>query len=309
VFRDAAISDQLPTGSDVTYEIFVDGVEGYPEVRVQSVSGSYFQTLGIPLLEGAAFEDSALRNGRAQRVALVNRAFRDRFWPGASPVGQRFMAAVAEKPEWITVVGMVGNVRRSASDDPNKPQVFFPFFQQTQACGSLFLKTERPVAANVVRTFLWRTIDRYSVSDVAPLEASLHDQIWQPRLRAAVIGGFAAMALIFGAAAFYATLSQLVSMRGKDLAIRAALGARRGDLTRVVLSTYVVPIGVGFLLGVIGSFALINWISASVYGFEPLGLGSIVVVFVILVLTAVAATAIPAWRAEQIDVLPALRRS
>lgn len=303
-FHSVAMSDQLPTGGEATYEIFIDGIDGYPEVGVQYVSGSYFETLGIPLLEGSTFNDAE----PAHRAAVVNRAFRDRFWPGASPLGRRFMAALGDEPEWIPVVGMADNTRRSASGDPNRPRIYFPYFQQSHSCGSLLVKSDRTLSAGLIRNVLWARIVGYSVSDVASLDTLLDDRIWQPRLRAAVTGAFAALALVFGAAALYATLSQLVSIRRRDLAIRAALGARRGDLMRVVLSTYALPIVLGFLVGLVVSYVLIGLIGTSVYGLEPLDITTVTLVVSILALSAVAATALPAWRAEQVDVLPALKR-
>jgi putative ABC transport system permease protein len=302
-----AISDQSPVGGYAAYEIFVEGVNGYPEVRVQGVSGSYFSALGIPILEGRAFESAEENAPNRGQVAIVNEAFRDRFWRGRSAVGQRLQGSWADERDWITVVGMSGNVRRSASDTPESPLVFVPFLQRAAGCGYLLVNADQSVTPSLVRAHLWTTADRYSISDVTRLEALLHHDLWQPRLRALVIGGFAAMALVFGSVALYTTLAQLVSARRKELAIRAALGARRGALARIVLSTHALPVAAGLSLGTAAAFVIANSVRASMYGFERLDSTAIAAVFTILAATAVAATMVPALRAEEVDVLAALR--
>ncbi len=305
--RGTAVSDQSPVGGHTAYEILIEGVEGYPEVRLQSVSGDYFALLGIPILEGRAFHlDEEAAKGRRQ-VAIVNEAFRDRFWQDRSAVGQRLQGSWSDEREWIEIVGMSGNVRRSASDTSASPLVFMPFVQQAGGCGHLLIKTHRSMTAAMMRTYLWESADRYAISDVTSLEAVLRTHTWQARLRAWVIGGFAAMALIFGAVALYTTLAQLVSARRKELAIRAALGARRGALARVVLASHAVPIAAGLVVGAAVSFAIGSSVRASIYGFEQLDARAMAAAFMMLAVTAVAATVVPALRAEFVDVLPALR--
>jgi len=305
--RSVAMSDQLPLGSYTTSEIFVEGVPGYPEVRVQAVSSEYFRALEIPILEGGSFERE--RTAGAQRVAIVNEAFRNRFWPGKSAVGQRFQGAWDDERRWITIVGVSRSVRRSASDQEASLQVFLPLFQQADTCGFLLVSIDAGarLTGSRLRGHLWDVGGRHSLSDVTSLGTFLRNQRWQPRLRAIVLGSFAALALIFGAIALYATLTQLVSARRRELAIRAALGATPSELARVVLATHIRPISLGMFLGASGSFLANRWLWASVVSFERVDSTSVVVVCAVLAVTAFAATIGPALRACKIDGLPALR--
>lgn len=302
-----AVSDQSPVGGHATYEILLEGVEGYPEVRLQSVSGDYFALLGIPILEGRAFDLAGEGAPGRRQVAIVNKAFRDRFWQGTSAVGQRLQGSWSDERDWIEVVGMSADVRRSASDTSASPLVFVPFAERAGGCGHLLMKTHRSTTAAMMRAYLWESADGYAMSDITSLEAVLRNHTWQARLRAWVIGGFAVMALVFGAVALYTTLAQLVSARRKELAIRAALGARRGALARVVLASHAVPIAAGLVAGAATSFAIGNSVRASIYGFEQLDTRAMAAAFMMLALTALAATIVPAIKAEYVDVVPALR--
>lgn len=307
-FQSVAVSDQLPIGAYSTYGVLVDGTEA--NVRVQSVSGSYFRTLGIPLLEGDTFSERVQGAG-TPRQAIVTESFRNRFWPGTSPIGRRILAAWGDDAEWATVVGMVGNVRRSPTSPFDTPQIFVPFFREPQACATLLMNSDRPLSSVIVRQILWTETATlpYTLSDVTPLNGLLRAQLSQPRLRAGVIGGFAFMALLFGGIALYATLSHTVFTRRQELAVRAALGARRGDLARVIVRTQAGPIGLGLLVGVAASAGLASWTEAAVYGFHRLDLNLVLAVVAVLGITSLCAIAVPAWKAEQLDLLHRLKSS
>lgn len=302
--RTVAIADSLPIGSYTIAETMIEGVEGYPEVRVRAVSSGYFDALDIPMIEGRPF---AVTAGEGERVAVVNRAFGERVWPGRSPVGEQFMGSWEDEPDWITIVGVTGNVRRSAADEGEASEVYIPFFEQKAACGTLLVDTHRGGSARLVRDHLWNLDGRYSLSDVTGLEARLIDQNWRPRLRAAVLGLFGALALVFGAVALYATLRQVVSSRRKELAIRAALGATPGELAKTVLVGHTIPVALGIVLGGIASLLAVRLVGAAFHGIETVDGSTLAIVCGLLALTGLAAAAGPALRSGRTDVVAALR--
>lgn len=302
--RAVAIADGLPVGSYTTAETLIEGVAGYPKVRVQAVSSDYFRVLGIPIVEGRGFVPEL---GTGEKVAVVNEAFARQFWPGASPLGQQFKGAWDEALEPITVVGVARNVRRSALDVPASPEVYIPFFQQAEACGTLLVATDRGGSAGLVRDRLWDVRGRFSLSDVGALESRIRDQNWRPKLRAVVLGLFAALALTFGAVALYATLRQVVSARKRELATRAALGATPGAMARLVLRTQVAPVGLGIILGALASVFTFRVLGTSFYGMEKVDWTALPVVCAVLALTALLASVGPILRSGRADVMVALR--
>lgn len=302
--RSVAIADGLPLGAFTTAETFIEGVEGYPEVRVRAVSSGYFDALRIPVVEGRTFPASV---GEGEKVAVVNRAFGERFWPGRSALGQQFMGSWDDDREWITIVGVAGNVRRSAADDGQAPEAYIPFFQQNDDCGSLLVATDRGGSAGLVRDQLWSLNGRYDLSDVTALESLLLDQNWRPRLRAAVLGLFGVLALVFGAVALYTTLRQVVSSRQKELATRAALGATPAELAQSVLRGHAVPVGLGVVFGALASILGVRLVGASFHGIETIDGLALAIVCGLLALIALAAAAGPAIRSSRVDVMTALR--
>lgn len=302
--RTVAIADGLPLGSYTTAETFIEGVEGYPEVRVRAVSSKYFDALSIPLIEGRPFSADA---GKGQKVAIVNRAFGDRYWPGRSALGEQLMGSWDDDREWITIVGVAGNVRRGAGDDFEASEVYIPFFQQESDCGSLIVATGRDGSGSVVRDLLWNLDGRQSVSGVIGLESRLADQNWRPRLRAAVLGLFGVLALVFGAVALYATLRQVVASRKKELAMRAALGATPRDLARSVLGGHALPVALGIVLGGIASVLAVRVVGAAYHGIETVDGSAFAIVCGLLATSALMAAAGPAIRSGRIDVMEALR--
>lgn len=139
------------------------------------------------------------------------------------------------------------------------------------------------------------------------LEARLVDQNWRPRLRAAVLGLFGALALVFGAVALYTTLRQVVASRKKELAMRAALGATPAELARTVLGEHAIPVALGIVLGGVASALSVRLVGAAYHGVETVDGSALAIVCGLLALAALAAAAGPAVRSGRIDVMAALR--
>lgn len=302
--RIVAVADELPIGSHTTAETFIDGVEGFPEVRVRKVSSDYFEALDIPVVEGRPFP---ARPGEGGKVALVNRALAEKFWPGRSAIGQQLMGSWDPDREWITIVGVTADVRRSAMDREDAPEVFVPFAAEGAECGTLLVATDRGGSGRIVRDHLRETAGSYLLSDVTSLETLLLDQLWRPRLRAAVLGLFGVLALVFGAVALYTTLRQIARSRHKELATRAALGATPRELVATLLGSHTLPIGLGIALGAIASALAVRLVGASYHGIETIDGSTLALVAGLLALTAFAASIGPALRAGRVDVMRSLR--
>lgn len=302
--RAVALADGLPVGSYSTSEILIEGVAGYPEVRVMAVSHDYFRVLSIPIIEGETFPGEA---GGQGQMAIVNEAFGRRFWPDRSPLGMQLKGAWDGGKEWVTIVGVTADVRRSAADSGDNPQVYLPAPQEGATCGALLISTGYGAGAELLRSHLWDVDGRFSLSDVRALDQLMANQSWRPRLRMAVLGLFSALALLFGAVALYATLQQVVASRQKELATRAALGATPSELVRLVLRTQLGPVGVGIILGALGSYLAVRFVGASFHGIESIDPTVLASVCAVLAFTASAATLGPAIHAGRADVMAALK--
>jgi putative ABC transport system permease protein len=184
-----------------------------PNTRM--ISSKYFQAMGMTLIEGGTFDD---RDGaKTQPVALINQAAAKKFWPGQDPVGLRFKRDEDSAPQpWITIVGIVGDVRQAGLDLPPRPEVYLPY-QQWDFFRPSYLAVRTagdPMAiANAVRQQIWAVDKDQPVTRVMPLEKMLSDYLAPRELQSSLLGGFAGFALLLAALGIYAVLAFSVAQR------------------------------------------------------------------------------------------------
>ncbi|MFZ0924112.1 MAG: ABC transporter permease [Candidatus Acidiferrales bacterium] len=277
-----------------------------PNLRM--ISDEYVQAIGMRLLSGRTFDASDGANTR--RVALINQTAAKRLWPRQDPIGARFNRGNTSPQQWITVVGIVADVRQAGLDVPPRPEIYLPYDQHDYDAPSyLAVRTAGdPMAlANAVREQIWAVDKDQPVTGVMPLENMLSDYLAPRKLQSSLLGGFAGFALLLAALGIYAVLAFSVTQRTQEIGVRVALGAQQSDILRQVLSQGLKLAGSGVVIGVVGALALSQVLATLLFGVsatDPLTLSGAVAV---LLAVAAAACYIPARRAMRVDPMVALR--
>ena len=311
----AAMVSELPMGGEWLTHNFV--IEGRPPLRVgtepdlltRTIAGDYFRVMGIPLRAGRGF--SPADDDRAPPVVVVNEAFARRYFPDADPLGARIRWARGE-PTWMTIVGVVGDVRHFGLDKPEQPAAYDLYAQTQQPWKrwmAVVLKSSMP-PAEVLRTAkerLWTIDGRIPPTKVQTMAQVMAGSLDMHRFALTLMSVFAAVALLLAAIGLYGVTAYGVTQRFHEFGIRMALGARRGDIARLVIGEGGRLVAAGAALGAAGALALTRLMSSLVVGVsvrDPLIFAGVAVL-----LAAVAALAcwLPARRAGRVEPIVALR--
>jgi predicted permease len=280
-----------------------------PYVHSQSTSETYFELMDIPLRSGRLF--SAFDRKDTQPVAIVSERLAQILWPGRSAIGQRlrYNPLLESNNPYRTVVGVVGNVHHRELGGEPSLELYIPFRQSTQANQFLIAKTSLPFAefrSRAERAML--AIDpEQSMFDFQTYDDRIMAGIWQIRISRLILVLFGGVALLLSALGIYGVLSHLVGQRRRELGIRLALGATPGNLRLLVIRRALVLSGVGLGIGCVGAFVLGRVMAQMVRGlsgFDALGLAGPLVT---LLAAALAASAVPAWRASRTNPVTTLR--
>jgi predicted permease len=267
-------------------------------------SDDYFRAMDIPLLQGRFF--AAGDNLEAPGVALVNQSFAERNWPEEDPIGQRLSANGGRT--WLTIIGVVANVRQQLAlepvDEMYAPMRQFPYVTTNWAIRS---QTDSDALAPLVREAV-RDVDRdqpiYRLRSLDEVRAA---SLAPPRLTTALLGLFAALALVITAAGIAGVIAFSVTQRTQEFGVRVALGASRVDVVSMVVGEGVRLAVTGLTLGLIGAVVLGAPLSTMLFGVGPLDAVTYLAVSSVLLGVAALACLLPALRAASIDPMTALR--
>jgi putative ABC transport system permease protein len=310
--RSAGGEMYLPlTGDKIGHGFFRDdrplprpGEELPMDLRV--VAGDYFSTLGIPLLRGRAFD--ARDHERAPTVFVVNQALAREYFPGENPVGKRISY---EWGDTISgeIVGVVGNVREMGPKEEPAPAVYRPYAQWPSQRMTVVLRTDgdpRALAAAAGRVV--REIDPdQPVAQVRTMEQVLGETVARPRLNLYLLGGFAGVALLLAAIGLYGIVSYSVTQRRHEIGVRVALGAKDGDVLRLIVRQGMGLTALGLLVGLAAALAATRVMRSLLFGVaatDPLTLAGVAA---FLAAVALLASWLPARRATRVDPMVALR--
>jgi len=289
-------------------------VEGQPRpndgggvlVEVSSISGDYLQAMDIPLMVGRTFLPADADSGAA--TVLVNQAFVRQAWPDEDPLGKRF-AFGTEEVEWLTVVGVVGDVRQWSLERAPLAEAYFPYPRGWATGGHVAARVEGDptTAAPAVRRAVLAVDPGQPPSDFQTMSALVESRFAQRRFYTTLIGLFAGVALVLAAGGIYGTVSYFVARRTRELGIRMALGAPRTGLMRLVVRRGLRLAFWGVGLGLLGVWASSTVLESLVYSVEALDWKTLVAGCIVLGGATLAASALPARRAMRVSPIVALR--
>jgi putative ABC transport system permease protein len=309
----AAITDRLPFGRGAWGSVFT--IEGRPDPATEGgdwpyadiagvISAGYPTTMGIPLVEGRAFTDADRAD--APPVGLVNEELARRYWPGESPVGQRIRSPAGA---WTTIVGVVGDTKMTGLAEESAAALYRPLGQGGAGVVSVALRTSLAVGeiAPILREVV-RSLDRDTpVEEIRGMPQLISASVADRRFTMLLLAAFAGVALLLGAIGIYGLLAWSVSERQREIGLRMALGARRGDVLRMVLGRGLVLAGIGTAIGVVGAAAGTRVLSSLLYGVGATDPGTFVAVPAFLLVVALLAAWFPARRATRVDPMVAMR--
>ena len=313
VSRAGAI-DYLPFGqSDLRLRMVIQGQESAPAsdvlAHLRSIAGDYLGAMRIPVLHGRSF--SRADDSTAPPVALVSEAMARRYWPDGDPIGRRIRignAGDSVPSRWMTIVGVVGDVKHWSLTEQPQEELYVPLEQQP-ARNFVFVarvESERSPTIAALRDVLY-AVDPLQPSRWQPLRSLVDSTIAEPRFRSLLIAAFAAVAVTLAVVGLYGLISFGVTQRTRELGVRVALGARRGDIIGLVLRDGVRLAVIGVAIGVPGALAATRLLAGLLYQVSATDTATFVVVPVVLTTTALLANYLPARRAAAIDPVEALR--
>jgi putative ABC transport system permease protein len=279
------------------------------------VSADYFRAMRIPLIAGRYFTDQD-RDGSTE-VVIINETMARRYWGGAHPIGRRLKISgpEAERNPWLTIVGVVGDVRRRGLQSEVRPGVFVPYLQLRPGYYShgrdwtVVMRTDGDLTAlaAMARKEI-QAMDREHVVDgILPMEDVVAHSLSAERFRANLLAAGAALALLLAAVGIYGVLTFSVSQQTNEIGIRIALGARPDQLIarKVFAGLAVAAVGIG--VGLTAAVALARLMSSFVFGISATDPGTYAGASAVLMLAALLAAYFPARRAAKIDPMVALR--
>jgi predicted permease len=280
-----------------------------PVAEFAAVSPNYFGLLKTPLITGRVFADSDQPS--SQRVAIIDQTLANRYWSGQDPLGQHISFNGPPNPQnpWVTVVGVVGDVKSDSFEAPLAPHIYLPVFQGPPYASVLFLKTNSNPGAlsDQIRGEVQSVDSNLPLFSVRTMDEVIARSMAERRFALEILAIFAGVALLLAAIGIYGVMSYAFSRRIHELGIRIALGAQRADILRMALSEGMRLVMFGLIAGIIGAAILTRFLRSLL--FDVTATDPLVFISIATLLAAVALLAcyIPARRATRVDPLVALR--
>jgi predicted permease len=310
----AGMCDHAPFTQGVERTTFTqDADQSDPRNGTQTpifvVKPGFFAAAGMALQQGRDFTEHDDAN--SSMVAVLNQAAAQQFWPGQDPLGKHLHFLLQD---WdVNVVGLVNTTKYQTIGEPPKPIIYFPLKQQFTPAMVLWVRTKSDpnLAVNDISSVV-KSLDPAVVpTRVFSVEQLLAQSLAGPRLGAELLGGFGLLALLLAAMGTYGVMSYSVSQRTREIGLRMALGARRADVLRLVVSNGMTMVGVGVIAGlaicVLAMMLLTHITAALLYGIGIFDVPSFLGTAALLIVVALAACLVPARRASRVDPMVALR--
>jgi putative ABC transport system permease protein len=313
---EAAMVSELPlSGDNLNHDFLIEnrpfiqpGDE--PSLESRSVAGDYFRTMHIPLLAGRDFDSRDFAE-KAPLVGIANESMVKQYFKNEDPIGKRMRWARNPEVQWITIVGVAGDVKHFGLDLPEQPGLYSPYPQAPpwKRWMSLVARTQSDPGemTQALKQQIWKVDSQLPVTKVQTMSEVAATSFAARRFNMSLLAVFAVLALLLAAVGIYGVMSYAVTQRTQEIGIRMALGARALDVLKLVIGNGMTLTLIGVALGLVGSAALTRLMSTLLFGVTPTDKLTFVVVSAVLVLVALLACYVPARRATKVDPLEALR--
>jgi putative ABC transport system permease protein len=308
--REVGGIDQLPLGTELrrAARFVIEGQAvpdsgGRPIAEYRTVSLGYFSALGIPLEAGRPFTADDFDQ---QDKAIINETMARRFWPKGDAIGKRFnLCSLDPQPCWNTIIGIAGDVHQYGLDHPATYDFYFvggwtPYFIVRTATDPVSLA---PAIAERVHQF----DAKLPVTHVMTMDRLIADSVSPRRFSSVLVAIFAGLAPLLAAIGVYGVMSYTVSQRTQEIGVRMALGAQTGNVRGMILGQTLKLTLLGVGIGLAGAFAVAHFLSRLVFGVSTHDAATVLGVALLLMVVALAASWIPAYRAMRVDPIVALR--
>jgi putative ABC transport system permease protein len=306
--RSASMTNLLPlTGNNQGVGLVIEGAPPprpgeIPTLYNRSVDRRYFQAMQIPLKRGRLFTE---QDTGTPRVAIINETMAKRYWPDKDPVGKRF----GNGRDWITVIGVAGDLKHMSLAQTPDPEFFEPYAQSPRPEMVLTVRTAAdPMRlAPALRAAVHEVDGEQPVSRLGSMSERVSQSTAPRRFSVVLLAIFAVLALTLAAVGIYGVISFSVTRRTREIGIRMAMGAGTGDVLRMVVGQAVLLAVTGVALGVAGGLALTRVIGSLLYNVSATDPATFILVPLVLIGVAALASYIPARRAARVDPTVALR--
>jgi len=274
------------------------------------VAGDYFRAIGIPLLRGRHFD--AHDSEAAPHVVIVSQSLARHYWPLDEALGKRLKPGFSNDA-WCTVVGVVGDTKQYSLGEPSSPAMYLPYAQAPatflmQDITLVLRAGSGPLAlASAARRTVQAVDPDLPVFDIATMDQLVYRSASAPRFNTALLGIFAALALVLAAVGIYGVMSYAVAQRTHEIGVRVALGAETSNILRQVVRQGMTPAVIGIAAGTAGAWAVTRFLSSLLFGVRPTDPTTFAAVPLLLAAVGVLACLLPARRATKVDPVEALR--
>jgi putative ABC transport system permease protein len=279
-----------------------------PEVDYSVVSPGYFNAMNIRLVKGRALASTDRLD--TPRVAVINETMAARFFPDANPIGRRVRrGGVNSTQPWITIVGLVGDVRHLGVDRQPVPELFLPHGQVPWPGLTMMMRStgDPLLRTSALRGLVRELGPQYELGTMQTLDEVVAESVGTRRLAARLLSLFGALATIVAAIGIYTVVSFSVAQRTQEFGVRIALGATKANLARMVLAQGAVPVIIGIVCGLGGAVALVSLVRALLYEVQPRDIVSFGAAATFLLAVGLAASLPPIRRVVRLDPTAALR--
>jgi predicted permease len=278
-----------------------------PEVLFQRAMHDYFQTMGIPIRRGRGFAPTD--GPAAPPVAVINETMARKLFPNTDPLGQHVRTGSAPNGAWMTIVGVIGDVRHGGLEEEPQPELYITYLQRPPVSPFIILRTtgDPALLADTIRAEVRRIDKNIPLYDMRTMSTLRADALSTRRFILLIVGAFGVLALGLAAIGVYGVMSLIVSERTREVGVRLALGAEPSQLLTMVVGQAVKLAAIGVTIGVVAALALAPLLDSQLYGVAPIDPLTFISVPVALLLIAALAAAVPARKAMRIDPLAALR--
>ena len=318
----AMITD-LPFGENyLDHRFAIDGrppvpVGDEPVVQTLSVMGDYFSVMQIPVISGRGFTEMDREN--QPLVAVVSEELVRRFFPNENPLGARIDFARTNEPhQWMTIVGVVRDVKHGTLNEPPEAAMYAPFAQGDEDWRrwmSLVIRepslarqsADASVLIAQIKQQVWAIDNRIPVSEIRSMDDWMSVSLARQRFNMLLLGLFAGLAMLLAAVGIYGTMAYRVSQRTNEIGIHMALGAQRTDVLKLVLGDGAKLALAGIAVGIVGAAAITRVMASLLFDVTPTDPATFILTTLLLAVVALAACYIPARRAMRVDPMVALR--